>query len=221
MAATAGSGASGGSSDPGPTTVRGQRTRAVLLEAAREIFERDGYVDARVADIASLAQVSHGTFYTYFESKQDVFRTIIRRLGGDLNDSVALPEGDDDGLSGVARYSRRVRRSNDAFLEAYRANRKMMVLYEQVATIDPDVGVMRANGRRHHASRIAASIRQLQAQGLVRKELDARTAAAALAAMVGNFAYQWLGLGEPYDPNLASATLHELWMGALGLPVDS
>ncbi|MGH2927257.1 MAG: TetR family transcriptional regulator, partial [Solirubrobacteraceae bacterium] len=56
-----------------PVRARGVRTRAALIDAARRVFERDGYLEARVADIAAAAGVAHGSFYTYFDSKDDVF----------------------------------------------------------------------------------------------------------------------------------------------------
>ena len=54
-------------------TAKGLRTREELVAAARRVFERDGYTGARVADIAAEAGLAHGSFYTYFSSKQDVF----------------------------------------------------------------------------------------------------------------------------------------------------
>ena len=38
-----------------PTTERGRRMRARLLAAAREVFERDGFLEARVTDISAAA----------------------------------------------------------------------------------------------------------------------------------------------------------------------
>jgi hypothetical protein len=92
----------------------------------------------------------------------------------------------------------------------------MLMLSEQVATIDPEVREQRVAGRRLHMARIAASIRKLQAKGLIDRDLDPRTAAAALAAMVANFAYHWLAMGEPFDEELAKSTLTRMWLGAIG-----
>ena len=55
----------------GPRSRKGERTRARLIDAAREVFERDGFLTARIADIASTAGLSQGSFYHYFESKED------------------------------------------------------------------------------------------------------------------------------------------------------
>ncbi|HAH08485.1 MAG TPA: TetR family transcriptional regulator [Alphaproteobacteria bacterium] len=51
-----------------------------LLDAALEVFVEKGFADARLDDIAKRAGVSKGTIYLYFESKQDVFEAMVRRL---------------------------------------------------------------------------------------------------------------------------------------------
>ena len=61
-----------------PVTARGVRTRAALVAAARVVFERDGYLDARLVDITAEARCSSGTFYTYFAGKEEVFAEIGR-----------------------------------------------------------------------------------------------------------------------------------------------
>ncbi|MHA6792812.1 TetR/AcrR family transcriptional regulator [Pseudonocardia bannensis] len=210
---------------PGPAAgagegVRARRTRALLLASAREVFERDGYVNARVADVVALAGVSHGTFYTYFSSRPDVFRAVIAEVRADLNEAIAVSpgEGSDAGPAAVAEVVRRVERSNRAFIEAYRRNRNMMRLYEQAATIDPEVQAFRVADRRAHVDRIAGSIRRLQAAGLADRTLDPRTTAAALASMVSNFCFHWLAMDEPFEDELGTATLTRLWVRSLGLP---
>src|SRR4051794_24768333 len=49
-----------------PLTARGAKTRASLVKAARVLFERQGYLDTNVGDIAHRARSAHGTFYIYF-----------------------------------------------------------------------------------------------------------------------------------------------------------
>ena len=48
------------------------RTRRALVEAAMELFERDGYERTTVADIAAAAEIGTRTFFTYFASKEEV-----------------------------------------------------------------------------------------------------------------------------------------------------
>ena len=51
-------------------------TRARLLDAAKEVFEETGFLEARIADIAERAGMSHGSFYHYFDSKEQIFREV-------------------------------------------------------------------------------------------------------------------------------------------------
>lgn len=59
-----------------PLRSRGEQTRLRLLEAGASVLPARGYHDARVDDIADAAGVSHGTFYRYFDNKDDFFRVL-------------------------------------------------------------------------------------------------------------------------------------------------
>jgi AcrR family transcriptional regulator len=48
------------------------RTRAALIEAGRRLFDERGYHDTTVADIAAAAEVATRTFFSYFESKEQL-----------------------------------------------------------------------------------------------------------------------------------------------------
>lgn len=56
---------------------RRARTRADLLEAARQVFARRGYHDASIAEITEQADVAVGTFYLYFRDKDEAFTTVL------------------------------------------------------------------------------------------------------------------------------------------------
>lgn len=69
----------------------GKRNVAKLLDAALVVFADRGFHAARVDDVCDEAEVSHGTFYLYFASKEDLFRTLVddvvtemRELAGEL-----------------------------------------------------------------------------------------------------------------------------------------
>ena len=63
---------------------RGQRTRRRLLDAAAEVFDRVGYHAARVDDVVAAAASSHGTFYLYFTSKDDLFEQLVGEVATEL-----------------------------------------------------------------------------------------------------------------------------------------
>ncbi|GAX58249.1 TetR/AcrR family transcriptional regulator [Streptomyces olivochromogenes] len=49
-----------------------ERTRQALVDAAAEMFERKGYDETTVAEIAAAAEIGTRTFFGYFASKEDI-----------------------------------------------------------------------------------------------------------------------------------------------------
>jgi len=182
------------------------------VAAARRVFERDGYLDTRVADIAAEADLAHGSFYTYFSSKQSVFLAIVREIGRQIREAVAPSPADGD----LDTYEA-LDRSNRRYLDAYRANSVIWALVEQVATIDPEIHRIRLLGRRQHVDRVAMTIRRWQERGLADRSVDPHTTAGALVCMLSNFAYWWLAGGDTYQDDAAARTLTEIWARAVGL----
>jgi AcrR family transcriptional regulator len=66
--------------DKEPRTERGRKTLRRLIEAAAGEFGERGYHDAAITGITQRAGVALGTFYTYFESKEEVFRALVREM---------------------------------------------------------------------------------------------------------------------------------------------
>src|SRR5215470_547314 len=51
---------------------------AGILEAARKIFAKKGFHEAKVEDIADAAGVAKGTVYLYYESKRDIYFAALK-----------------------------------------------------------------------------------------------------------------------------------------------
>jgi AcrR family transcriptional regulator len=194
-----------------PRTARGARTRAALVTAARTVFERDGYLGARLTDITAEADCSTGSFYTYFTNKHEIFAAVLEEAQEEmLHPHVREITGTEDPVAVIEA-------SNRAYLTAYQRNAKLMRLLEQVATIDDDVRDLRRRRGAAFAERNARSIRDLQARGLADPDLDPIVAARALSAMVGRMANTVYVLGDhvPFDDLVQ--TLTRLWANALRL----
>jgi len=56
---------------------RVQETQTRLLEAAEEIFVRDGFEGAQLDEIAAAAGRSKGSVYTHFKNKEDLFLALF------------------------------------------------------------------------------------------------------------------------------------------------
>lgn len=63
---------------------RTEATRDALIAAGRDVFARDGYADARTAEISKLAQVTRGALYHHFDGKPGLFRAVHEALERDL-----------------------------------------------------------------------------------------------------------------------------------------
>lgn len=67
-----------------PRTERGRRTLRKLLDAAAIEFGERGFHEASVSGITRRAGVALGSFYTYFDSKDAIFRALV----SDMSDAV-------------------------------------------------------------------------------------------------------------------------------------
>ena len=63
-----------------PKTARGKRTREKLLQAAEIEFGERGFHEAAISGITHRAGVALGTFYTYFESKEELFQALVSHM---------------------------------------------------------------------------------------------------------------------------------------------
>jgi AcrR family transcriptional regulator len=192
-----------------PRTARGERTRAAIVDAARRVFERAGYLSTKITDITREAGCATGSFYTYFADKEEVFAAVMDGVRHEM----LHPSVEDAGDPVAA-----IEAANRAYLEAVRRNARLVALMEQVGAIDERFRAWRQETGRVFIERNAAGIRSLQRRELADRELDPDLAARALSGMVSRMAYQAFVSGEldvPLDDVLAAVT--RLWANALGL----
>jgi len=64
-----------------PKTKRGRETRDKLLAAAEIEFGERGFHEAAISGITGRAGVALGTFYVYFDSKEEIFRALVEHMG--------------------------------------------------------------------------------------------------------------------------------------------
>lgn len=89
--------------------VRIQETQARLLDAAEEIFVRDGFEGAQLDEIAATAGRSKGAVYTHFKSKEDLFLALFEHRTKSYIDRI----------TGSLRMCRNQKQSMEAFREFY------------------------------------------------------------------------------------------------------
>jgi AcrR family transcriptional regulator len=198
---------------------KGVRTRARLLAAAKLVFERDGFLEARIVDIAETAQLAPGSFYHYFSSKEEIFRELAeaqeKRLTAPADEASIIAGAKDSPTD-------RVRRANRRYFERYRDEAAIMGVIEQVSRYDDHVNAARMSTMKHFVGRAERAFVEFQQSGVVDRRVDPAIAADALGAMVGRFAELWLVQGyRDYDFDEAVEQISVLWLNALGVTDES
>lgn len=196
-------------------TARGRKTRAALVQAGREAFEEHGFDAVRIDDVCARAGVSHGTFYTYFDSKESLFGEVAAAVVGEMfTASVVGPTVPDDPYA-------RIEAANLLYLRAWASNSRLVRMLEHAASTDDRFGGLLLELREVFVRRGAEGLRRLQEQGLADPALDPRLTAVMLGGMVEHFAHVWLDLGEQADERTAVEHLTRLWARAIGLTPTS
>lgn len=72
-------------------TVKGEKTKARIVEAALRLFREHGYEDATMRAVAREADVALGNAYYYFKSKEQLLQAYYRRIHEEHN-AAAAPE---------------------------------------------------------------------------------------------------------------------------------
>jgi AcrR family transcriptional regulator len=160
--------------------VRGERTRALLVNTALPLFEQQGFHATSIEEIARAAKVSRATFYQYFESKEALFAELLEECGAALlrvirRLGVLGPNG--EGFDNLHWWLGEWAWVYD----------KYAPMFVEWANIDTPQSGIRSMVTRFVASYDSRIAERLDASGLV--GLETRDAAVALTAVVHRFNY--------------------------------
>lgn len=164
-----------------PTTPKGRRTRQTILDAASRVFSKDGYVDARMSDVAAEAGLSLGGLYRYFENKEDLFSSVIRDIHEELfrRSRSSTPISDDPEAA--------LFEANLGYLQHYHDNSGVMGAFIAATTVEQRFTTIWWTMRERHVARFVHAIEnddRVQLDGL-----DPTTMARAMASLVEQTAY--------------------------------
>jgi AcrR family transcriptional regulator len=149
-----------------PRTARGERTLRKILDAALEEFGERGFSEGSIVGITQRANVALGTFYTYFNSKEAVFKALVNDMSAQVRDHVApvLSEASDT-LDGEGK-------ALESYLEFARAHKQVYRIIDEAEFADPE------GFEKHYrttAARIAVRLDAGKAKGELRPS-DSRLA---------------------------------------------
>jgi AcrR family transcriptional regulator len=146
--------------DKSPRTERGRKTLRRVLEAAAMEFGERGFHDAAITGITQRAGVALGTFYTYFESKEEVFRALVRDMSKATRSHVA------EAVRGAPDRLTAERLGLAAFIAFVRQHRELYRIIEESQFVAHDV-------YREHYLTFADGYRRNLASAAARGEIEA------------------------------------------------
>jgi AcrR family transcriptional regulator len=123
----------GAAADKAPRTERGRKTLQRLIDAAAAEFGELGYHEAGIIGITRRARVALGTFYTYFDSKEAVFRALVREMSRATRAHVAEAVKDAPDRLAAERLGL------EAFIAFVRAHPELYRIVEEAQFVAEDV----------------------------------------------------------------------------------
>ncbi len=155
-----------------PRTDRGRRTMRLLLDAAAAEFGEKGFHDSSVVSITQRAGVALGTFYTYFESKDALFRALVRDMSALVGRQAAarMRDGDDTFA--------RERAALEGFFDFVREHKEIYRIIDEAEFADPQ------SHRLHYESTAARILSRLEA-GAAKGEIVPEVEEAHAWALMG------------------------------------
>ena len=154
-----------------PLTKRGEATRRKLLEAAEEVFAGLGYHEASIVKITERAGIGLGTFYLYFDSKQQIFEELVVDLNRRVRHSMS------EAMAGASGRIEAERAGFEGFFRFTAAHPALYRVVREAEFVSPEM-------LRLHYTRIVdgyeAGLRAAQREGNVDEALDPEVTAWAL-----------------------------------------
>ncbi|MCF8570383.1 TetR/AcrR family transcriptional regulator [Gordonia sp. HY002] len=192
-----------------PTTPKGRRTRDHLVNAGRAVFARNGYVDARMSDVAEEADISMGGLYRYFKNKEDLFAQVIEDLHQRLYDASVARDHDFRTDPHGALIE-----ANRGYLSLYNENRDVMRAFIQAAHVEDRFQQIWRHMRERHVDRFTAALEKVHGITQV-AGTNARLATESMACMVEQSAYVWFAKAEDHlsavDVDTAARLVAHTW----------
>lgn len=188
-------------------TPKAEETRRALLDAALTLFAENGYHATSVPDIVQAAGVGHGTFYEYFRNRRAILLALTAELAGHRPPSLASQS-----------LGERIRSEIFWYLSDHVEHLTLSKVWHEASNFDSEIAEARRRERAHRVERVRRGIDA----AMVRSGIDPAVAAAALTAMMEEFARRWFDEGDgpgksAGDIVSASETIASIWLTVLGL----
>jgi AcrR family transcriptional regulator len=188
-------------------TPKGRRTEAAFHKAARQVFAEKGYFNAKISDIARAAGRSAGSFYNYYDNKQQLLEALLVDFNDDVLNRARLRATDDQ--------QKNIEAAVRVYFETYREYVPEMIGAYQLSMTDEKFAQWWRTRRDRGIKGVLTVVRAVEHTG-IEVDLHHRVFAAAMVSMLDSFCWTWFAAGgDPMvrtrDDEIAIHTLSEIW----------
>lgn len=164
-----------------------------ILGAAKNLFARRGFFDTQISDIIKEAGIARGTFYQYFESKEDIFKKLMDIFLNDFKEVIFKNVSDDAALSYRQIFTKKIRFA----FQHFASDREMCSIVFRKAVGLPaglDMGIRRLEKLGRDLTR--SLLQTAMQNGVLMKNLDLDIAANMVAGAFSRTAYDLFSVEE-------------------------
>jgi AcrR family transcriptional regulator len=162
-----------------------EEVRVRIMDAAARLVADGGFPSLRVDELAVEAEISVGTFYLYFEGKDDLFVQLVESFTEQLRERFRTAR--EAGGSVVERLERQL----DAYLDFVEENRHGFLYFRDSGAIETTHGRLSAWAMGVHAGDLRPLLEEGMAAGELR-ETDPDLLAHAIVGLLQHMAGVWL-----------------------------
>ena len=163
-----------------------------LLKAAYDLIRERGFPELRVDEITDRAGLSVGTFYLYFEGKDDLFTRLV------IEHTAALRARCQQAAAGSGSVLERLTRSLVAYIDFVLENERGFLYFRNSGSVRTTVGNLSSWAFEQHAQ----DLRPLLEEGMKRGELEMQDPVLLTQSILGamqHLAGFWLENKASYD----------------------
>ena len=162
-----------------------EEVRTRILEAAALLIADGGFPALRIDELAARAEISVGTFYLYFEGKDDLFVQLVESFTEQLRQQFRAAS--EVGGTVVERLGRRL----DAYLDFVEENRRGFQYFRDSGAVETTGGRLSTWAMEVHAWDLRPLLEAGMAAGELR-QMDGELLAHAIVGLLQHMAGVWL-----------------------------
>jgi len=190
-------------------------TRSTLLKTALSVFSVKGYAAATLDDVAKAAKVTRGAIYWHFNSKADLYNTLVQEASA--RGAAVLQQAIAEGGT-LIEILRRVFVRQCALMEEDKEARAVMELALFKTGLEPELQPGRKRQLEYGIALIASltdAMRQGIAQGVLRSDIDPADLARAILAFQNGVIQMWLTLPRSFSIKTSAESFADILVAGL------